>query len=246
MLKKAFCVVALAALTLGCTPRSTHNAVLAQLETCQSDLEMTRSDATAWRDRLDSWEHQIGLRLQEQETATALSLDTIQLKFNEIRTAVPKAIETEVGSHIDEVESLLLAGFQDLSKGNHSLQQQLEDTRELLLEARKELQEGNQMARDAQTERRSIRGQISELTSETAQLVSDIHEFDRTRLQCKSCPEYLGLRKRKAADIAEFHNDIVEHLSALQGGMVSGGPTPEESGDGAPEETGDPAETGAD
>ncbi|MFQ5525330.1 MAG: hypothetical protein ACE5GX_03640 [Thermoanaerobaculia bacterium] len=222
MLRNASCLITAALLALACTPSSTHEAVLAQLETCTADLERTRSDATAWRDRLDTWEHQIGLRLQEQEAATALSLDTIQLKFNEIRSAVPQVIESEIGGHIDEVESLLVAGFQDLSKGNQALQQQLEDTRVLLSEARQELQTGNQLARTAQSERRAIRGHISGLSAETTALVGRIHEFDRTRLQCKSCPEYLDLRKRKAADIAEFHNDIVEHLSALQGELMGG------------------------
>ncbi len=220
MLRNLPSLLALALLTLACTPRSTHNAVIAQLETCKADLETSRADAVAWRDRLDTWEHQIGLRLQEQEAATALSLDTIQLKFNEIRSAVPQVIETEVGGHIDEVEQLLIAGFRDLSKGNHALQEQLEDTRQLLSEAREELQTGNQLARTAQTERREIRGHISGLTSETTALVARIHEFDRTRLQCKKCDEYLDLRQRKAADIAEFHNDIVEHLSALQSALV--------------------------
>jgi len=208
---------------VACSPRSTLKAVQAQLETCNADLERTRDDASAWRDRLDVWEHQIGLRLQEQEAATAVSLDTIQLKFNEIRSAVPRAVESQVGGRIDEVESLLIAGFRDLSKGNQSLQEQLQETRELLSEARSEMQAGNQLARDAQSERRQIRGQISSLTSETEALITRIHDFDRTRLQCKSCPEYLDLRKRKVADIAEFHNAIVQHLAALQGEMV--GPT---------------------
>jgi chromosome segregation ATPase len=198
-------------------------------------LERTRTEALAWRDRLDTWEHQIGLRLQEQEAATAMSLDTIQLKFNEIRSAVPQVIETEVGGQIDEVESLLIAGFRDLSRGNQSLQQQLEDTRLLLTDARSELQTGNQLARDAQSERREIRGQISGLASETAALVSRIHEFDRTRLQCNTCPEYLDLRKRKIADIAEFHNDIVQHLSVLQGNMIG----PVDSSEEAPSENED-------
>lgn len=114
----------------------------------------------------------------------------------------------------------MIAGFRDLSKGNHSLQQQLEDTRQLLNKARSEMQAGNQLARDAQSERRQIRGHISSLTAETGALVGRIHEFDRTRLQCKSCPEYLGLRKRKIADIAEFHNTIVQHLANLQGEMI--------------------------
>lgn len=220
MSRNATILVLLSAALVACSPRSTLKAVQAQLETCQEDLERTRTDAAEWRDRLDTWEHQIGLRLQEQEAATAMSLDTIQLKFNEIRAAVPQAIETQVGGQIDEVERLLIAGFRDLSQGNSSLQQQLEETRQLLSEARSELQTGNQLARNAQSERREIRGQISGLTSETAQLVARIHEFDRTRLQCKSCPEYLDLRKRKIADIAEFHNEIVAHLSALQGNMV--------------------------
>lgn len=222
MLRNASCLILLALVTTACTPRSTHTAVVEQLDTCKADLERTRSDAEAWRDRLDTWEHQIGLRLQEQEAATALSLDTIQLKFNEIRSAVPRTIETQVGSHIDEVESLLISGFQDLSKGNEALHHQLEETRQLLSDAREELQTGNQLARSAQSERRAIRGHISGLSTETVALVGRIHEFDRTRLQCKTCPEYLDLRKRKAADIAEFHNDIVEHLSALQGEIVGG------------------------
>lgn len=222
--------------TVACTTRSTYKATQSQLETCQADLERTRAEAVAWRDRLDTWEHQIGLRLQEQEAANAMSLDTIQLKFNEIRSSVPQVIETEVGGQIDEVESLLIAGFRDLSKGNQSLQEQLEDTRQLLSEARFELQTGNQLARTAQSERREIRGQISGLTSETAALVSRIHEFDRTRLQCKSCPEYLDLRKRKVADIAEFHNEIVGHLSALQGNIV--GPATVGNQTGSEDETG--------
>jgi len=228
MLRRAPGFLILASIALACTPRSTHNAVLEQLETCKADLERTRSDAAAWRDRLDTWEHQIGLRLQEQEAATALSLDTIQLKFNEIRAAVPRVIETEVGGHIDEVEGLLVAGFRDLSRGNRALQEQLEDTRRLLGEAREELRTGNDLARSAQTERRAIRGHISGLSTETTALVSRIHEFDRTRLQCKSCPEYLDLKKRKMADIAEFHNDIVEYLSALQVELVGGDEPPAE------------------
>lgn len=221
MFRYATILVLFSTTIVACSPRSTLKAVQAQLETCQEDLDRTRTDAEAWRDRLDTWEHQIGLRLQEQEAATAMSLDTIQLKFNEIRAAVPRAIETQVGGQIDEVEKLLIAGFRDLSQGNSSLQQQLEETRELLSDARSELQTGNQLARNAQSERKEIRGQISGLTSETAQLVARIHDFDRTRLQCKSCPEYLDLRKRKVADIAEFHNEIVAHLSALQGSMVA-------------------------
>lgn len=221
MKSTAMILLCCAALVAACSPRSTLKAVEAQLETCETSLELTRTDAEEWRDRLDTWEHQIGLRLQEQEAATAVSLDTIQLKFNEIRAAVPKAIETQVGGQIDDVERLLIAGFRDLSQGNSALQQQLEETRSLLSEARSELQTGNQLARSAQSERREIRGHISGLTSETAALVERIHEFDRTRLQCKSCPEYLDLRKRKIADISEFHNEIVAHLSALQGSMVA-------------------------
>ena len=221
MYRYAIVLLFLSCSLAACSPRSTLKAVRAQLETCQAELERTRTDALAWRDRLDTWEHQIGLRLEEQETATAMSLDTIQIKFNEIRSAVPQVIETQVGEHIDEVERLLITGFRDLSKGNHALQQQLEDTRQLLSDARLEMQTGNQLARAAQSERRQIRGQISSLTTETAAMVGRIHEFDRTRLQCKSCPEYLGLRKRKVADIAEFHNTIVQHLSALQGEMIA-------------------------
>ena len=222
MSRNTACFLLIALTALACTPRSTHKAVVAQFETCQADLARTSEDALAWRDRLDTWEKQIGLRLEEQEAATAMSLDTIQLKFNEIRSAVPDVVETEVGAHIDEVEQLLIAGFRDLSLGNRSLQAQLEDTRLLLGEARQELQTGNELARTAQTERREIRGQISDLTSEYAVLVDRIHEFDRSRLQCKTCPEYLYLRKRKAADIAEFHNSIVGQLSSLQGALVGG------------------------
>ncbi len=238
MSRYASILLLLSIATIACTPRSTHKAVQAQLETCSEDLERTRADAVAWRDRLDTWEHQIGLRLKEQEAATAMSLDTIQLKFNEIRSAVPQVIESEVGGQIDEVERLLIAGFRDLSKGNQSLQQQLEDTRLLLSEARTELQTGNQLARSAQSERREIRGQISGLTSETAALINRIHEFDRTRLQCKSCPEYLDLRKRKIADIAEFHNAIVDHLSRLQSSMVGPVAGDETGSTGSSEEVG--------
>jgi len=232
MLRTATGLILLPILFASCSPRSTLEAVEAQLATCEEDLELTRSDAAAWRDRLDSWEHQIDLRLQEQEAATAMSLDTIQLKFSEIRAAVPKTIEAEVGGQIDEVERLLISGFKDLSQGNLALQEQLEDTRRLLSEARTELQAGNQLARSAQSERREIRGQISGLTSETEALVGRIHEFDRTRLQCKQCPEYLDLRKRKVADISEFHNEIVAHLAKLQGNLVAPttGPTESTSG----------------
>lgn len=235
MLRYATILVLFSISLVGCSPRSTLQAVRAQLETCQADLERTRADSEAWRERLDTWEHQIGLRLEEQEAATAMSLDTIQLKFNEIRAAVPRTIETEVGGHIDEVEKLLIAGFRDLSQGNKSLQQQLEETRQLLSEAHSELQTGNQLARSAQSERREIRGKISSLASETSDLVIRIHEFDRTRLQCKSCPEYLGLRKRKIADISEFHNEIVAHLTELQSSMI---------GPGAPAPTGETAQSG--
>ena len=230
MIRTATLILSSALALVSCTPRSTHQAVANQLETCRGDLTSAREQATVWEARFDSWEAQFGQRLAEQESAASVSLDTIQLKFAEIRAAVPQVIEAEVGGHIDDVERLLVAGFRDLSEGNRTLQAQLEDTRQLLNDARRDLQAGNQLARTAQAERQEIRGQILDLTNEYASLISRIHEFDRTRLQCKSCDEYLDLRKRKAGDVAAFHNDIVQSLNTLQKAFIAPSHPEEEAG----------------
>ncbi len=220
-------IAALLLTVIACTPRSTHQAVVAQLETCATDLDSARIEATEWKNRFDTWESQLSQRLAAQETATATSMDTIQMKFQELRAAVPQTIQTEIGGHINELERLLVTGISDLTEGNQALQGQLDETRTLLEDARRDVREGNEMARAGIEERRQLRSQISDLTGEYAALVERIHEFDRTRLQCKKCPEYLDLRSKKAADIAGFHDDVVETLYKLQAELVGREPTEE-------------------
>lgn len=221
MTRTATLVLLVGSTLIACTPKSTHQAVLDQLGTCTDDLASARDQTQVWEDRFAHWETQFGQRLLDQESATAVNLDTIQLKFAEIRTAVPEVIQTEVGDHIDDVERLLVAGFRDLSEGNRALQAQLDETRQALDAARQDLQTGNELARTAQTERHQISDQISDLTNQYGKLIGQIHEFDRTRLQCKSCDEYLDLRKRKAGDVAAFHNDLVRQLNTLQKAFVA-------------------------
>lgn len=206
--------------SLGCVSKGEHEAVQAELATCQEGKAQAQAQVITWEQRFDRenkrWES-IEASVSQQ---VPQALSEIHEERQKILALVPEQVQTEVATYLEDYFRTVMGGFERLSKDNQKVQMQLEATQTVLENLGADTKAISESIDGALAEERSkATGEAQkreEVAQEIAQIVTLITQFDSTKVNCKKCPDSLGLKRKKAEEVAAFHSDLIAKLSELQ------------------------------
>lgn len=215
--------LSIAVSTLGCVPKSQYEATSAELVSCRKELDASDDAIAEWRGKyewqLAQWEE----AFVERDGSPAATLDLVEGRFQEIAVSLPPMVRAEVEANLQELAAIISAEFLKLQRTNARLSQQMTEAGDRLDEIGREMVRGEDLD-DLEVAEESRRRHLRALAERTSALVERIQDFDRTRLHCKSCPQFLSLKRKKSAEIARFHDELVREISKLQRDVLSSEP----------------------
>jgi DNA repair exonuclease SbcCD ATPase subunit len=155
-----------------------------------------------------------------QREATEATITEMESTLDQIKLSLPEQVRGQVENNLDQLRKMMADGLLQLADQNAVMAGKLEDTRVQLETANTRLEGIDQRmatSEDLSTMAEERRARIAGLVERFAALVDQIHEYDRTRLNCKECDEYLGLKKKKSGDLQTFHDILVAEIGRVQG-----------------------------
>ncbi|MCG8460734.1 MAG: hypothetical protein MI919_31000 [Holophagales bacterium] len=221
-------------LTTACVSKGDHEALQAELAAC----EQARAEAQA---QVLSWESRYDREAQRWENVEASVADAVPRALSEIHeererivALVPDQVRGEVTSYLDEYFNTVMTGFDRLAEDSQDLKIELLATNKALEALGQDTRSINTAISESLSDEKGRRDQLS---SDLADLIDLIVEYDQTRLNCKGCPERLRMRDKSRQALLAFHQDLMNDLSRLQTFATSPAGTPlEEAGGEEPDE----------
>lgn len=184
------------------------------------DLEARLEDTErAYRESLERWEE-----LFDGTTSGGEAIHTVMdERFAEITQALPSEVRAEVEGNLGQLRVALRGLVEELEHENDTLESELGAMRTELLRANRSLEHIDERVEkmseapqaSPEPEQRRTAGS-SVAYARASSLIGSIHEFDRTRLHCRRCPQYLKIKSKKRDEIARFHDELAAEIQALQ------------------------------
>lgn len=232
-----FVVLLLTCLLLpGCVAKSEHEAVQTELATCEDELAQSQAQNISWERRFDResqrWE-QLGSSVQE---ALPKALNELDQERDRILEAVPEQVQDEVSRYLDKYFNTVMGGFDALAEQSERTRIELETTNKVLASLGADTKSIGLAIDSSLTESKAKRERVS---SQLADMIDHIVEYDQTRLNCKRCPEKLKMRDKSREELLAFHAELMADLAALQTFAALPGSTPQEPAEPAASDEGD-------
>jgi len=195
----------------GCVLSSTHNEVLEDLAACDQERSDLAKEMENWR---ALYEQEKDFQRAGSEDAQA-AVRLVNEKIHDIQVGLPPMVQDQVDSRLNQLAEILSEEFGRLATQNAALNVQLEDATERLEKIQEEMATLEEM-RGLMDEARARR---AKLAGDFTKILGTLREWDRTRLNCKKCDEYLGLRRKKREELVRFHGQVAGDLSRLQAAL---------------------------
>lgn len=215
--------VLLVPLSTGCVSKQKFEDAQAELAACQEEKVQAEAQVIAWEQRFD----RESSRWEGMEASISDALPKALSEFSDERDRilelVPEQVQTEVASYLDDYFATVMTGFERLVEDNQEIKLQLEATQATL----------DSLGADTMSISASINGALAEERAkrederakrenvgiELAAIVAQLVEFDKTRINCKDCPQRLKLNRKEREAITAFHTELTSSLAELQGYM---------------------------
>lgn len=194
-----------------------------ELATCEEQREVLRESVAMWRQRFD----RESLRWDSVEAsitdALPRQLSAIHAERERVLELVPEQVKHEVEGYLDEYFATVMGGLTALKEDNDQIRRELAATREQLQAAGQQLENVSADTQSIRTLGSSIEQQLREERERRAAIargIADIAElvttFDQERVNCRDCPQRLGLNRKKREAITAFHQQLLAALAELQ------------------------------
>jgi predicted nuclease with TOPRIM domain len=201
------------ALLTGCVASSKYNDVLQDFAACDQERKDVQKEAEKWhslyQQELDRW--------VVKDTNAEEAVRLVNEKIQSIRVELPPLVQQEVVSHLNDLAAYLGEEFTHLVKQSTALQARLDETTEKLTSIEEDmatLDEMRGLLDEARARRAKLAGAFTEI-------LRRLRDWDRTRLHCKKCDEYLGLGRKKREEVVRFHGQVTGKLSELQAQLTT-------------------------
>ena len=197
----------------GCVLSSTHNEVLEDLAACDQERRDLAKEMENWRALYE--QEKDFQRAGNEDAQVAVRL--VNEKIHDIQGDLPPMVQDQVESRLNHLAEYLSDEFGRLATRNAALNVQVEAATEKLEKIQEEMATLEEM-RELMGEARARR---AKLAGDFTQILETLREWDRTRLNCKKCDEYLGLRRKKREELVRFHGRVTGELSRLQAALTT-------------------------
>jgi chromosome segregation ATPase len=217
-------------------------AAVALLLGCSSgELEKVQGELKACGDRRDSLAREMdacrkeGARLKQrldgfQVALTAPLPPSINEAREEFLSTVPEQVRVELELHLDNYFTAVAREFKELQNRNKEILQEMKSARreiskeisktsgqvEQVATVTSNLEEGLAAVQKGTEEAQQLRLRQQQTAAELQRILQSVIEFDRNRLNCRSCMDKLRLRDKNREEILKFHSVLVQRLTALQ------------------------------
>ncbi len=215
-----FLTILLLLCSLGCVSKKTFEAAQGQLNACEDEKAKLEASVLSWEQRFDRESD----RWKEMESSITNALPKALSEFHSERDRilrmVPEQVQAEVNAYLEDYFATVMKGFQALKSDNDEIKLELQATRKALEVVGADTQTINTAVSQTLAEERSKRemesGKREAVSSQLAEVVALVSDFDHKYLNCKDCEERLKLNKKEKDVIVGFHAQLVSRLSAIQ------------------------------
>ena len=220
-------VLAAAALlaSTGCVPKSDLEEAQAELAACEEARATAEATTASWERRYD----RESSRWTQLETSVSQALPRALNEFHadgeRILELVPEQVKVEVEGYLEDYFNTVMRGVAELSDDNAEIKLELKATQKALdavgADARGIRTAVDEALTDERAKRDVMAGRLGDLSGELGAVVDRVVAFDRTRINCKQCPERLRLNRKERETILAFHAELMSELSDLQSGAAA-------------------------
>ena len=206
--------------SVGCVSKSQLEETQAELAQCQEDKARAEAAVVTWEERYD----RESSRWNQLESAVSQALPKALGEFHEERDRilelVPGQVQDEVSGYLEDYFSTVMKGFELLSDDNAEIKLELRATQKALdavgADARGIRTAVDQALTTERGKRDAMSGQLGDLAEYLGDVVSQVVEFDQTRINCRNCPDRLKLSRKEREALLAFHGELMSDLSDLQ------------------------------
>ncbi len=199
----------------GCVSRSQHDAVKQQVEVCERDKVAAQKSAADCEARVEN-ESKRWDSIQTQLTSTLPdTLRNFQDERAKIIQIVPEQVRNEVGKRLDGY-------FVKVSRQMERMDGKMEGLREQLDASRAQISELSSATRSVDSKVEAThkavlqeQGRIGDQNRRIAEIVAQIAEFDRNKVNCEKCKDRVKLKDEGRAALLAFHSELIQRVQAL-------------------------------
>lgn len=202
-----------AAVAGGCVSKKTHEALQAQLQTCEDEKAKVQAENVNWERRFDRESQRWETLGQSVTEALPKALVEFHDERDRILKLVPQQVQTEVQAYLEDYFDTVSKGFQLLKNDNEEIKAQLSATQVALEGVGADTKSISATVDRTLADERRRRDKVS---VELAALFDQVVEFDRTKIDCAKCPDKLGLSRKERETILAFHDDLARRVAAIQ------------------------------
>jgi chromosome segregation ATPase len=238
-MKRTSIILTLSAIlaSTGCASKKDLEAAQAKLAACEDERAKLEASVISWEQRFDQASGRWNQLEAEVTTALPKALTELNDERGRIIELVPEQVKSEVNAYLEDYFTTVMKGFNELAKDNEEIKMRMEatyqaleavgaDTRAIGFTIDQTMAEERSQRQAEQTRRQDARTRM-------AGLVDLIVEFDRNRIDCKSCPDRLKLNRKEREAVLGFHAELTAKLADLQAlaGGVKEPPLPPQTGE---------------
>jgi chromosome segregation ATPase len=202
---------------VGCVSRSEMDAVKAQLDTCERDKVAAQKSSSHCDARLGTESKRWDAIESQLTTSLPQTLKDFQDERTKIIQLVPEQVRKEVGSRLDRY-------FVNVSKQFDRMEGKMEGLREALDASRTQVAELAAATKKVgskvdETHEAVVaeHAKSGELRQGVGSVVTQIVEFDKTRINCEKCKDRIKLKGNGREQLLAFHADLIKRIQDLQG-----------------------------
>ncbi len=200
-------------MSAGCASKADLETARLQLAACDQEKTKLEAAVISWEERFDrasgSWS-EIEASVTDALPAALTELHTERERIIEL---VPEQVQAEVSAYLEEYFATVMKGFGQLSDDNADIKRQLVATHKVLESVGADTRAIGTTIDETVAEERAQRQQVS---TQLAELVDLVVEFDQNRINCKQCPDRLKLNRKSRENILAFHAELMADLADLQ------------------------------
>lgn len=226
-------------------PKEEHEALQSTLAACEEEKISAQAAVMAWEQRFD----RESSRWEEMEASISDALPRALSDFHaekeRLVEQMPENVQAELDAYLEDYFVTVMAGFDRLVSDNKEIKLELKATQRVLDRIggdTQEIRESTTAIDDALDEafkeerglRFAERAKREAIEQDLTGIVSHLTEWDRTRINCKQCPERLTLSRKERETITALHGDLIRRLTELQAsaGQNESPAAPAETGEG--------------
>lgn len=210
-------VVALVAVAAaGCVSKKTYQACQDQVAACEAEKAALQEQVKSWESRFDSESKRWETMHATVTDALPQAVKQLESERERIIKLVPAEVQRQVEDYLDRYFDTVMKGFSRLQEDNATIRRELEATNTRLASVGSDTSEIRTVSTSIDAKLEEERAKRALLAAKVAEIAQKLAYFDQTRINCKDCPNKLGLNRTERETITAFHQEMMTALTSLQ------------------------------